>query len=102
MSPTAQLVDKVSGALSARFSRRGFFARSAVVGSAIAANPITYALTPTDAYAAVCSCSGSNCDCGSLCCSPPGRSSWVLMPPASARVPLNASVLPPDWPDARC
>jgi len=68
VSPSAQLVDKVSGVLSSRFSRRGFFARSAVVGSAIAANPVTYALKPTDAYAAVCSCSGSNCDCGSLCC----------------------------------
>jgi hypothetical protein len=68
MSPSAQLVDKVSGYLGTRFSRRGFFARSAVVGSAIAANPITYALTPTDAYAAVCSCSGSNCECGSTCC----------------------------------
>ena len=68
MSPSAQLVDKVSGALASRFSRRGFFARSAVVGSAIAANPLTYALTPTDAYAAVCSCSGSNCQCGSTCC----------------------------------
>jgi hypothetical protein len=68
VSPSATLVEKVSGALASRFSRRGFFARSAVVGSAIAANPLTYALTPTDAYAAVCSCSGSNCDCGSLCC----------------------------------
>jgi hypothetical protein len=68
MSPSAQLADKVSGFLGNRFSRRGFFARSAVVGSAIAANPVTYALTPTDAYAAVCSCSGSNCDCGSTCC----------------------------------
>ncbi len=68
MSPSATFVDKVSGALASRFSRRGFFARSAVVGSAIAANPLTYALTPTDAYAAVCSCSGSNCECGSTCC----------------------------------
>jgi hypothetical protein len=68
MSPTAQLADKVSGLLGSRFSRRGFFARSAVVGSAIAANPLTYALTPTDAYAAVCSCNGSNCECGSMCC----------------------------------
>lgn len=68
MSPSAQLADKVSGFLGNRFSRRGFFARSAVVGSAIAVNPVTYALTPTDAYAAVCSCSGSNCECGSLCC----------------------------------
>jgi hypothetical protein len=49
-------------------SRRGFFARSAVVGTAIAANPVTYALTPTDAYAAICSCQGQGCECGSLCC----------------------------------
>ena len=68
MSPTATLVDKVSGALASRFSRRGFFARSAVVGSAVAANPLTYALTPTDAYAAVCNCNNSSCQCGSLCC----------------------------------
>jgi hypothetical protein len=68
VSPSAQLVDKVSGALASRFSRRGFFARSAVVGSAIAANPVTYALTPGTAYAQVCSCSGSNCGCGALCC----------------------------------
>jgi hypothetical protein len=68
VSTSAQLVEKVSGALAARFSRRGFFARSAVVGSAIAANPLTYALTPTEAYAAVCGCNGSNCNCGSLCC----------------------------------
>ena len=68
MSSSTQLVEKVSGVLAARISRRGFFARSAVVGSAIAANPVTYALTPTDAYAAVCSCSGSSCQCGSTCC----------------------------------
>jgi hypothetical protein len=68
VSSSTQLVDKVSGMLASRFSRRGFFARSAVVGSAIAANPVTYALTPTKAYAAVCNCSGSNCDCGSTCC----------------------------------
>ncbi|MCD9623881.1 hypothetical protein [Rhabdothermincola salaria] len=65
---TTTLVDKVAGALSARMGRRGFFARSAVVGSAIAANPVSYALTPTDAYAAVCSCQGQACACGSLCC----------------------------------
>ncbi len=68
MTASTQLVDRVSGALASRFSRRGFFARSAVVGSAIAANPVTYALTPTDAYAAVCSCSGQGCECGSTCC----------------------------------
>lgn len=68
MSSSTKLVDKVSGLLASRFSRRGFFARSAVVASAVAANPLTYALTATDAYAAVCSCSNSSCDCGSTCC----------------------------------
>lgn len=67
-APTARIVDKVSGLLARRTGRRGFLARSAVVGSAIAANPVTYALTPTTAYAAICSCSGSACDCGQLCC----------------------------------
>ena len=55
---SSTLVEKVSGVLSARMGRRGFFARSAVVGTALAANPVTYALTPTDAYAAICSCQG--------------------------------------------
>ena len=66
--PSIRLVDKVSGLLARRTGRRGFLARSAVVGSAIAANPVTYALKPTTAYAAICNCSGSACDCGQLCC----------------------------------
>ncbi len=65
---STDVVEKVSGFLGRRFGRRGFFARSAVVGSAIAVNPVTYALKPTTAYAAICSCNGSNCECGSLCC----------------------------------
>jgi hypothetical protein len=65
---TIRIVDKVSGVIATRFGRRGFFARSAVVGSALAANPVGYALKPTTAYAAVCNCNGSNCDCGALCC----------------------------------
>jgi hypothetical protein len=68
MTPTSTVVDKLAGVLSARMSRRGFFARTAVVGTAVAANPITYGLTPTDAYAAVCSCQGQGCQCGSMCC----------------------------------
>jgi len=62
------VVEKVSGFLADRFSRRGFFARTALVGSAVAVNPVTYALRPTTAYAAVCNCNGSACECGSLCC----------------------------------
>jgi len=68
VAPTVRLVDKLSGLLARRTGRRGFLARSAVVGSAIAANPVTYALKPTTAYAAICSCNGSACDCGQLCC----------------------------------
>jgi hypothetical protein len=66
--PTARIVDAISGYLGRRFSRRGFFARSAVVGSALVANPVAYALRPVSAYAAICNCNGSNCDCGALCC----------------------------------
>jgi hypothetical protein len=65
---TPRLADRAAGALANRFGRRGFFARSAVVGSALAANPVAYAIKPVSAYAAVCSCNGSNCECGSLCC----------------------------------
>ena len=94
--------------LSARMGRRGFFARSAVVGTALAANPVTYALTPTDAYAAICSCQGQGCECGVAVlrrlhrvllhphrpqpvpagtrCSPDGGRSTA---PASARVPAT-------------
>jgi len=39
-----------------------------VVGSALATAPLDWALRPISAYAAVCSCSGSTCQCGSLCC----------------------------------
>jgi hypothetical protein len=67
-APTSRLVERVSGLLARRTGRRGFLARSAVVGSAIAVNPVTYALKPTTAYASICSCSGSACDCGQLCC----------------------------------
>jgi hypothetical protein len=65
---TSTIVERAAGLLAPRFSRRGFFSRSAVVGSAVVANPLTYALKPTSAYAAVCSCAGYNCDCGSMCC----------------------------------
>ncbi|MGQ0833292.1 MAG: hypothetical protein ACT4OV_16625 [Microthrixaceae bacterium] len=66
MSP--RLVDRTARLLSRRVDRRSFLTRSAVVGSALAAAPAAYALRPTTAYAAICSCSGSSCDCGSLCC----------------------------------
>ncbi len=68
MSATSALAEQAAGLLAPRFGRRGFFARSAVVGSALAINPLGYVLEPKSAYAAVCSCAGSSCDCGSLCC----------------------------------
>ena len=64
----ATLVDRVSGVLAGRIDRRGFLARSAIVGSALAVAPTDYLLRPTTAYAAVCSCVGQSCGCGALCC----------------------------------
>ena len=49
-------------------SRRGFLMRSAMVGSALAVSPARYLLRPGTAYAAICTCAGTNCDCGSACC----------------------------------
>lgn len=62
------LVDKVSGLLEARTDRRGFLAKSALVGSAVAVAPATYVLKPGTAYGAVCNCNNSLCNCGDLCC----------------------------------
>jgi len=62
------LVDRSARLLERRLDRRGFLVRSALAGSALAAAPAAYILRPVDAYAAICSCSGSSCDCGSLCC----------------------------------
>ena len=61
---------------------------------AVAANPLTYALTPTDAYAAVCSCSGSNCDCGSLVLR---RLHRVLLHPHAARTSARPAPLLGGW-----
>jgi len=65
---STQLVGSVSSFLAKHTDRRGFLRRSAIVGSALAAAPAAYALKPGSAYAAVCSCSGSSCACGSRCC----------------------------------
>jgi hypothetical protein len=39
-----------------------------MVGSALVTAPTDLLLRPTSAYAAVCSCLGQSCTCGSLCC----------------------------------
>ena len=61
------LVDRVAKVLASHTDRRGFLRRSAIVGSAIAVNPVTYALRPVSAYAAACQCRGPSA-CGSACC----------------------------------
>jgi hypothetical protein len=68
MTRTARMVDSLAKALPNRISRRGFFAGSAVVGSALALDPVTYLIKPGSAYAAVCNCHGSSCGCGAACC----------------------------------
>lgn len=56
------LVDRLAAALDARTSRRGFLARTAVVGSALAVGPVQYLVRPGTAYASVC---GNDSTCGS-------------------------------------
>jgi hypothetical protein len=63
-----RLAERAARALGPRLDRRGFLARSALVGTALTAAPSTYVLKPGTAYAAVCNCSGSSCDCGAACC----------------------------------
>jgi hypothetical protein len=62
------LAERASALLGARTSRRGFLVRSAMAGSALAVTPLGYILRPVTAYAAICGCAGSDCDCGSACC----------------------------------
>lgn len=62
------IVDSLSGLVARRTSRRGFLTRTALAGSALAVAPGRYLLRPGTAYAAICNCNGSSCDCGSLCC----------------------------------
>ncbi len=63
-----RLVARTADLLAGRVSRRSFLTRSAMVGAALVAAPVRFALRPGTAYAAICSCDGSRCDCSSLCC----------------------------------
>lgn len=56
-------VDHLAGALARRTSRRGFLARTAVVGAALAADPVNYVLRPASAYSSVCG-DGASCSSG--------------------------------------
>ncbi|MFV2039610.1 MAG: twin-arginine translocation signal domain-containing protein [Acidimicrobiales bacterium] len=62
------LVDTASRFLARRSPRRGFLAKTAVVGSALAVAPMDFLTKPASAYSRVCRCNGSTCSCGSLCC----------------------------------
>ena len=62
------VIDRLARALERRLDRRGFLARGALGGTALAVAPVDYALRPIDAYAAICRCNNFNCDCNSLCC----------------------------------
>jgi hypothetical protein len=62
------VLSRATDAVANRLDRRSFIARSALVGSALVTAPSDLLLRPTSAYAAVCSCQGQSCPCGSLCC----------------------------------
>ena len=68
MSLSTTLTERASRFVGRTTSRRGFLAKTAVVGSAIAVAGKEFVLEPTSAYAATCGCNGRSCDCGSLCC----------------------------------
>lgn len=63
-----RLVDRLASVLDHRLSRRGFFQKTALVSTALAVAPKQYALTPVGAYQAICTCGGTGCDCGAMCC----------------------------------
>jgi hypothetical protein len=63
------LVERASGFLESKISRRSFINRSAFAGSAVAIGAgLDLALKPGTAYGQICSCGNGNCGCGSTCC----------------------------------
>ena len=66
---TTTLVERASGFLGSRISRRSFINRSAYAGSAVAIGAgLDLVLKPVTAYGLLCSCGNGNCGCGSQCC----------------------------------
>ncbi len=64
------LVERASGFLESKLSRRSFINRSAYAGSAVAiGSGLDLVLKPGTAYGLVCSCGNGSCGCGSTCCS---------------------------------
>lgn len=62
------LVQRAAELVDRPVSRRGFLRRFTLAATALSVAPVTYLLRPGTAYAAICSCSGQSCDCGSTCC----------------------------------
>ncbi|MBW3609423.1 MAG: twin-arginine translocation signal domain-containing protein, partial [Actinobacteria bacterium] len=62
------VLERIATVLDHRLSRRGFVARSALAGTAMAVAPTEFMLKPVGAYQAICSCAGASCACGSACC----------------------------------
>lgn len=62
------VLSRATEAVANRLDRRSFLTRSAMVGTALVTAPGDLLLRPKSAYAAICSCQGQSCDCGSLCC----------------------------------
>jgi len=62
------LAERTASVLESRTSRRSFIVRTALAGSALTVAPLRFLLRPVSAYAAICGCVGSTCDCGALCC----------------------------------
>ncbi|MGH9080651.1 MAG: hypothetical protein ACRDYE_11375 [Acidimicrobiales bacterium] len=64
------LVERASGFLESKLSRRSFINRSAYAGSAVAiGSGLDLVLKPGTAYGLVCTCGNGACGCGSTCCS---------------------------------
>ena len=63
-----KLIDRLARSLEGRLDRRGFLTRTAIGGAALTVAPVDFTLRPLKAYAAICNCVGSNCDCNSSCC----------------------------------
>jgi hypothetical protein len=62
------LTQEIGSFLLSRTSRRGFLAKATVTATAISVAPVELLTRPGTAYAAICSCGNTDCDCSSLCC----------------------------------
>ena len=70
MTLSTALVERSSGFLERRLSRRNVINRSAFVGSAVVVGAgLDLALKPGTAYGQICECGNAGCGCGSTCCS---------------------------------